>query len=87
MRLSRFAGFVIVVGLLLVPFCRGAGPNAWYWDSPVNIHWDNHGGPLGQGMTPTEIAKLFEGLDVDAVSWDPLADCLAVPRRFLAETR
>lgn len=67
MRLSRLAVFYIALGLLTVTPSRGAEPNDWYWDSPVNIHWDNHGRPLGQGMTPEEIASLFKGMKVDMI--------------------
>ena len=41
--------------------------NAWYWRSPVNIHWDNHSRPLGKGMSAEDIAGLFSGLDVGMI--------------------
>ena len=41
--------------------------NDWYWASPINIHWDNHGNPLGQGMSVDEIMKLFAGIKVDMI--------------------
>jgi hypothetical protein len=81
MRVSRVTVFVIALGLLVVPPSRGAEPNAWYWDSPVNIHWDNHGRPLGQGMTPEEIAKLFEGLDVDMIQVSARSGYTTYPSR------
>ena len=46
---------------------EGPGRNAWYWNSPVNIHWDNHGSALGKGMTVEEITRLFAGLKVDMI--------------------
>jgi hypothetical protein len=46
---------------------RAAERNEWYWDSPVNIHWDNHGSPLGKGMSVDQIAQLFDGLNVDMI--------------------
>ena len=45
----------------------GANRNDWYWASPVNIHWDNHGNPLGQGMSVDDIVKLFAGIKVDMI--------------------
>lgn len=67
MRISDSAVLCIALGLLTVSPSRGAEPNDWYWGSPVNIHWDNHGRPLGQGMSPEEIADLFKGIKVDMI--------------------
>ena len=53
--------------MLLAITAQAAERNQWYWDSPVNIHWDNHGRPLGQGTTAAEIARLFDGLEVDMI--------------------
>ncbi len=47
--------------------CPAAEPATWYWDSPVNIHWDNHSGPLGKGLSVDQIADMFAGLDVDLI--------------------
>ena len=50
------------------PNPNAASPrNVWYWSSPVNMHWDNHGNPLGQGMAVDEIVKLFAGIKVDMI--------------------
>ena len=41
--------------------------NDWYWGSPVNIHWDNHGNSLGQGISVDEIVKMFAGINADMI--------------------
>lgn len=65
MRMSRLCVAVLLV--LAASIAWAAPRNDWYWDSPVNIHWDNHSGALGQGMSVDEIAALFEGLNVDMI--------------------
>ena len=63
----RAVCLLLLLGLSLPAPLSADGPGDWYWDSPVNIHWDNHGNPLGKGMSPAEIAKLFEGLQFDMI--------------------
>ncbi|MCY2987235.1 MAG: beta-galactosidase trimerization domain-containing protein [Planctomycetota bacterium] len=41
--------------------------NDWYWTSPVNVHWDNHGNPFGQGMSVDDIVTMFAGIKVDMI--------------------
>jgi len=59
--------------LLLAVVVAGAAPgatterNAWYRDSPVNLHIDNHGGLVGKGRTADEIAAKLRELPVDIV--------------------
>lgn len=69
MRLGRGWpwGYVLAALAALTIPAKAAERNEWYWNSPVNIHWDNHGNWLGKGMSVDEIVKLFEGLKVDMI--------------------
>lgn len=51
----------------LAPAGEPPARNAWYWDSVVNLHIDNHSSLVGQGHTVDQIAALLRDLPVDAV--------------------
>jgi hypothetical protein len=41
--------------------------NAWYWDSVVNLHIDNHSGLVGKGHTVDELVEMVRPIDVSMV--------------------
>lgn len=75
---------VCVIGILSVflPTAEAAERNAWYWNSPVNIHWDNHGNPLGKGMSVDEIVKRFAGIKVDMIQVSGRSGYTTYPSRL-----
>lgn len=72
----------LAVAVLVAAAARGDERNQWYWNSPVNIHWDNHGRPLGQGMTVDQIAAMFQGLQVDMIQVSACSGYTTYPSRI-----
>jgi hypothetical protein len=55
------------VGLLFLGSLHPSTRSDWYWDSPVNLHIDNHSAQVGKGKTPEELAEMLRPLPVDLV--------------------
>lgn len=79
--------------LILATFCAAlsAQPtnrNAWYWDSIVNLHIDNHSSLVGQGHTPAELAAMIRDIPVDMVevsAYGAVGDSVTYPTKRLPE--
>ncbi len=65
---SRCGLLVLLLGLAAAAAPAGTTErNAWYGDSLVNLHIDNHGRLVGKGRTADEIAAMLKTLPVDIV--------------------
>jgi hypothetical protein len=86
-------GMACLTAVLGVPCftLRAAEPgdrSAWYWDSVVNLHVDNHRNLVGQGHNAAEIAAMIRDIPVDMVqvsAYGAVGDSVTYPTRRLPE--
>ena len=71
-RLPRLAclsaiGLAVCCGSVLTSEISHGTRQTWYWDSVVNVHFDNHGRPLAKGISVDRLVSEIESLPVDMI--------------------